>query len=398
MVLSWSRTIHVPFALDQTLGSFLRGHVAASVTSPSRLRSRRRKSSLLRPSLAAESIPPVCLVQLHPRVRDSCNGYPFRPVVVEGAWFQGTHMAELEDISSLRERLDNVERQLGSLFRDVSLALDYAASDPEGAATKAGRAVEGMLLEVYRREIDPNVSRSMTIEQLKGPLAPHLPRSIAIHLEVVQRFRNVGAHHRDVGIEPRDLPTLLRAFVRIVEWFVERYAAESGEPAPVAETQGRKRRRLLLGSSLVLVAAAGAFLAGHQAGVPVAVDPPGSVAHDLPAPSPDRPFSRLSDLPAEGMSVRLIGVRAENLSPYSARSGRLHLRLDLVDSTGGRLSAIYFDGDWTQETLTLLRSGGTLAVDGRTSSYKGRPSLIVERVAGGAVTEAGAGAGAGAGK
>lgn len=299
-------------------------------------------------------------------------------------------MAEFDDISSLRERLDNVERQLGSLFRDVSLALDYAASDPEGAATKAGRAVEGMLLEVYRREIDPDVSRSMTIEQLKGPLAPHLPPSITIHVEVVQRFRNVGAHHRDIGIEPRDLPTLLRAFVRIVEWFVERYAAESGEPARVAKKQGRKRRRLLLGTSLVLVVAAGAFLAGRQAGVPVAVAPPESVAHDLPVPRPDGPYSRLSGLPAEGTSVSLVGVRAENVSPYSARSGRLHLRFDLVDSTGGRISAICFDGNWTQETLTLLRSGGTLAVDGRTSSYNGRPSLIVERVAGETVTEAGA--------
>jgi hypothetical protein len=90
------------------------------------------------------------------------------------------------------------------------------------------------------------------------------------------------------------------------------------------------------------------------------------------------------------MNVSLVGVRAELVSPYSARSGRLHLRFDLVDSTGGRLSAICFDGDWTQDTLTLLRSGGTLEVDGRISSYRGRPSLIVQRVAGKAVTEAAA--------
>lgn len=295
-------------------------------------------------------------------------------------------MSEFDEISRLRERLDNVERQLGRLFRDVSLALDYAANDPEGAATKAGRAVEGMLLEIYRREIDPDVSRSMTIEQLKGPLTPHLPPSIVIHIEVIQRFRNVGAHHRDVGIEPSDLPTLFRAFVRVVEWFVERYAAESAEPIRAIEPQTRKRQRMLLGISLVLAVAVGAFFAGNKTETPAASDLSASVLDILPGPRPDGPYFRLSDLPAEGVNVSLVDVRAEMVSPYSARSGRLHLRFDLVDSTGGRRSAICFDGDWTEETLDLLRSGAILKVDGRTSSYGGRPSLIVQRVAAKAAT------------
>ncbi len=291
-------------------------------------------------------------------------------------------MADLDDLSDLRERLESVELQLGSLFRDVSLALDYAESDPEGAATKAGRAVEGMLLEIYRREVDPDVSRSMTIEQLKGPLAPYLPPSIAIHVDVVQRFRNVGAHHRNFGIEARDLPTLFRAFVRIVEWFVDRYGSGIGAPARVAEAKGRKRPRLVLGSILALVVAAVAFFAGRQARVPVRVAPPASVAQDSPAPAPGGTYSRISDLPAEGVNVTLVGVRAEIVSPYSAHSGRLHLRFDLVDSTGDRRSAICFEGDWTEETAALLRSGVPLEVAGRTSSYSGRPSLIVKRVTG----------------
>jgi hypothetical protein len=300
-------------------------------------------------------------------------------------------MAELDDLRSLRERLESVERQLGSLFRDVSLALDYAASDPESAAIKAGRAVEGMLLEVYRREVDPDVSRPMTIEQLKGPLAPHLPPSIAIHVDVVQRFRNVGAHHRGFGIEDRDLPTLFRAFVRIVEWFVDRYAAELGAPARVSAPRGRKRRRLVFGAGLALVVVAGAFLAGLMVrGPDDGVEPPVAVAPAPRGPGPDGTYSRIADLPAEGVAVRLVGMRAELVSPYSAKSGRLHLRFDLVDGTGARLSAIGFEGDWTQETLALLRSGRTLEIDGRTSSYGGRPSLIVTRVAAGAVAAAAA--------
>jgi hypothetical protein len=296
-------------------------------------------------------------------------------------------MAELDDLSNLRERLDRVERQLGDLFRDVSLALDYAASDPEGAATKAGRAVEGMLLEVYRREVNPDVSQSLTIEQLKGPLKPHLPPSIAIHVDVVQRFRNVGAHHRGVGIEARDVPMLLGAFVRIVEWFVERYAAQIRAPARVAETQGPKRRRHVLGSivALALVVAAAASFAALRAPVPVAVDP-GQVP---PAPL-NPPISRFSDLPAEGVNVRLVGVRAENVSLFRAHSGLQHVRFKLVDSTGDRISAICYEGDWTQEVLVLLSSGGALEVDGRTSSFGGRRSLDVSRVVGKAATEVGA--------
>lgn len=139
------------------------------------------------------------------------------------------------DIRLLKERVEKIQQELGVLYTDVQRALSYAKDDPESAATKAGRALESMLLQIHRREVDSTSTRPLTIEQLKEPLARILPDNIKMQVEVVQRFRNHGAHHRDAVLEAGDINAALSAFVRITEWYVANY----GAPAVVPELRRR---------------------------------------------------------------------------------------------------------------------------------------------------------------
>jgi polar amino acid transport system substrate-binding protein len=109
------------------------------------------------------------------------------------------------------------------LERDIKLAFQYASTDPEGAVSKAGRAVE-RILQLFHQQQFEKPADAMMLEELRAKLGPHLPENIKHHLLPIQRFRNIGVHPRGFELSQSDVATVLHAMFCVVEWWASREA------------------------------------------------------------------------------------------------------------------------------------------------------------------------------
>ena len=146
MVLSWSRALHVVFTLDQTLESFLRGHVEASAFfggAPRVILYDNLKSAVL--DRYADAI------RFHPRLLDLCSHYHFEPRPCAPA--RGNEKGKVErQIRFLRERffaarsfrdVDDLNRQF-TAWRETWAHARPSLGKPElsvGQALEEERAV-----------------------------------------------------------------------------------------------------------------------------------------------------------------------------------------------------------------------------------------------------------------
>ena len=76
----------------------------------------------------------------------------------------------------------------------------------------------------------------------------------------------------------------------------------------------------------------------------------------------------------------LVGpLTAIDVEPFTSRAGRQHVRLVLADPES-TVQGILYQGDWTEDHVTLLKSGEPLIVAAEISEYRDRPSLVVRQI------------------
>jgi transposase len=150
MVLSWSRALHVVFTLDQTLESFLRGHVDAFTFfggAPRVILYDNLKSAVL--ARYAEAI------RFHPRLLDLCSHYHFEPRPCAPA--RGNEKGKVErQIRFVRERffaarsfrdVDDLNRQF-AIWRDTWAHARPSLGKPELTVTQALDEERAVLLHL----------------------------------------------------------------------------------------------------------------------------------------------------------------------------------------------------------------------------------------------------------
>jgi formylglycine-generating enzyme required for sulfatase activity len=140
-------------------------------------------------------------------------------------------MIDESQLDNLKERLESIERKLeDNILKDANFALKYALDDPEGAASKAGRAIEGILGIVYKelaKEKGEKFSETkpMAMESLKDEikkLGGKIPNNISTNIELIQRYRNVGSHaNYNLTIKKDDLEPILILLLNVIKWYLE---------------------------------------------------------------------------------------------------------------------------------------------------------------------------------
>jgi hypothetical protein len=119
-------------------------------------------------------------------------------------------MEEL-DLESSRRRLARIANALGPYRRGVEETLSLTAEHPDMAAARAGKALEAFLVAVHNKRLPSEPRKDLTLEQLQQALAKELRDDVKMHSQVVQRFRNHGAHHREVALRPSPPCSRLRS-------------------------------------------------------------------------------------------------------------------------------------------------------------------------------------------
>ena len=138
-------------------------------------------------------------------------------------------MIDESQLDNLKERLESIERLLESfIYRDASFAFKNAQDDPDTAAYKAGRAVEGLLNLFYQRiaeEKGEKISeKPMSIEDLKGgigKLGGKINPLVLSQINLIQQYRNAGSHSHKETVKSKDINTVLSALLSILEWYLE---------------------------------------------------------------------------------------------------------------------------------------------------------------------------------
>jgi hypothetical protein len=138
-------------------------------------------------------------------------------------------MEEL-DLESSRRRLARIANALGPYRRGVEETLSLTAEHPDMAAARAGKALEAFLVAVHNKRLPSEPRKDLTLEQLQQALAKELRDDVKMHSQVVQRFRNHGAHHREVALRPTDVLPAISALLAIAEWFAAEFPAPAAAP------------------------------------------------------------------------------------------------------------------------------------------------------------------------
>ena len=136
-------------------------------------------------------------------------------------------MSEI-DLRDFQKRISRVEDLLENIIsKNVSLAAKYAAEDDfETAAVNAGKAVEGLLKNLYIEHCQKNniySKRELNMYQLRSELSKEgviIPKRILKNIDYIQYYRNIGAHARDEVIHKADLSSVLNSLLIVLEWYL----------------------------------------------------------------------------------------------------------------------------------------------------------------------------------
>ena len=142
-----------------------------------------------------------------------------------------------------------------SWCKDVRRAERRIYSDPASACTKARRALEFVVGEVYERELTADRQGDLFADVDARPFKRWVQTQNPDLYDAIHQIRlsgNQGAHHQTDGdVAPEEAMATVRALQQVVWWYVQRYApahAATGEasfepPVPddeeKAPSQGR---------------------------------------------------------------------------------------------------------------------------------------------------------------
>ena len=230
LVLSWSRALHVVFTLDQTLESFLRGHVEAFAAlggCPRVVLYDNLRSAVLERQGDA--------IRFHPRLLELCGHYPFVPRPCAPA--RGNEKGRVERaIRFLREGffvartfrdVDDLNAQFAH-WRDTVAHARRVPGDPTRTVAEAQAEERARLLPLPEHPFETDLVRVVTAG--KTPYVrfdrnwysiPHtlvrVPLTLVASPAAVRLFHGteaVAAHQRsyDTGVTAED-PAHLRALV-----------------------------------------------------------------------------------------------------------------------------------------------------------------------------------------
>jgi hypothetical protein len=152
------------------------------------------------------------------------------------AWSRRAFSEELAQFTKLDNELDlNLHR-----LRDIS--------EPDNAIVHMGRILEAILTDYWRRSpaIPGSPERTATLEVLAKNLFPKLPEMILVHVQILQRMRNLAAHKGSSSVDEGDAADGVRRLAIVLKWFgserseMDRAAAreavaESDESSPDVE-------------------------------------------------------------------------------------------------------------------------------------------------------------------
>lgn len=131
-----------------------------------------------------------------------------------------------------------------SWCKDVRRAERRIYSDPASACTKARRALEFVVGEVYERELNADKQGDLFADVDARPFKRWVQNQDPDLYDAFHQIRlsgNQGAHHQKNGdVEPEEALITIRSLKQVVWWYVQRYApahAAKGEasfqpPAP----------------------------------------------------------------------------------------------------------------------------------------------------------------------
>jgi hypothetical protein len=152
------------------------------------------------------------------------------------AWSRRAFAEELSQFTGLDNELDLKLHRL----RDIS--------EPDNAIVHMGRILEAILTDYWRRSpaISGSPDRTATLEVLAKNLFPKLPEAILVHVQILQRMRNLAAHKGSSYVDEGDAADAVRRLTIVLKWFgserreMDRAAAggavpESDESSPEVE-------------------------------------------------------------------------------------------------------------------------------------------------------------------
>ncbi|MFN7145755.1 MAG: tetratricopeptide repeat protein, partial [Myxococcota bacterium] len=193
------------------------------------------------------------------------------------------------NFDTLRQKAERLPPALREASSETLLAIGYAPEDPAGAIAKARRVTEGLLKrEVRRREPKAKVDRA-DFNQLSSKLEPVLPRTVRGHIDTVQRWGNLGAHHTDEQLTQQEAYITLNSLLALLEWEAKTYhpTRRTGRPWRWALTM----LGMGVAGGVAVVAAAGGliWIAVPDVETQTATAPapaPVTVAEPVPTPIP----------------------------------------------------------------------------------------------------------------
>jgi len=160
-------------------------------------------------------------------------------------------MAMDQHLKDLLGRLDEISGQVGELRVSIRQSVSIAGTDPEMSLTRARKALEYIVRDVYQRAFaEPPGTRPL--ENLLQRLVKEdlFPKRLAAYANSVRELGNVGTHGFGEGVTAQDVYQALTQLLPIVEWYLPQKLPPSviqgageakGGPAPAGDTASAVR-------------------------------------------------------------------------------------------------------------------------------------------------------------
>jgi hypothetical protein len=143
-----------------------------------------------------------------------------------------------QQLKDLLLRLEQLSAQVEELRESFRQSVSIAIADPEMSLTRARKALEYIVRDVYQRAFaEPPGTRPLENLLQRLVKEDHFPKRLAAYANSVRELGNVGTHGFGEGVTAKDVYQSLTQLLPIVEWYLPQKAptaAVSGQQAPKA--------------------------------------------------------------------------------------------------------------------------------------------------------------------
>jgi formylglycine-generating enzyme required for sulfatase activity len=149
----------------------------------------------------------------------------------------------------LLRRLEQLSAQVEELRQSIRQSVDIAGTDPEMSLTRARKALEYIVRDVYQNAFaEPAGTRPLENLLQRLVKEDHFPKRLAAYASAVRELGNVGTHGFGEGVTTQDVYQSLTQLLPIVEWYLQQRpspAVAADQPEPTAPLQASTKPALL---------------------------------------------------------------------------------------------------------------------------------------------------------